>query len=116
MVRALVRELLEGFGYTVLEASAGSEALRLASEHDGPIDLLLSDVVMAGMSGQKLKEAILETRPGLRVLFMSAHAEDTVLRYGISTGSADFIQKPFHPEEPGWKIHDVLGRVPTPAG
>jgi signal transduction histidine kinase/CheY-like chemotaxis protein len=109
-VRALVRDLLAEFGYTVLEAADGAEALRVASEHPGPIDLMLSDVVMPGMNGRKLKDAMQASRPSMKVLFMSAHAEDTVLRYGISAGSAEFIQKPFHPEEIGWKIHELLRR------
>jgi signal transduction histidine kinase/CheY-like chemotaxis protein len=109
-VRALVRDLLADFGYTVLEAAGGADALRVASGHAGPIDLMLSDVVMPGMNGRTLKDAMQATRPEMKVLFMSAHAEDTVLRYGISAGSDEFIQKPFNPEEIGWKVHELLRR------
>jgi signal transduction histidine kinase len=113
MVRAMVRELLESFGYSVLEAGDGMEALRVAEAHGGPIDLLLSDVVMPGMSGRKLKDAIRETRPGLRVLFMSAYAEETVLRLGVDAEDCDFIQKPFLPDALGEKIGEMLARPPS---
>jgi signal transduction histidine kinase/CheY-like chemotaxis protein len=110
MVRSLVRELLESYGYSVLEASNGIEALQHASGHEGEIDLMLTDVVMPGMSGQKLRGAIRELRPGLRVLFMSAHPKDSVLQPGVDAGIEDFVQKPFQPETIGWKVHEILNR------
>ena len=112
-VRDLVRDILEEFGYRVLEAANGAEALSVAAAHDGPIDLLLSDMVMPGMNGRKLADAIRAVRPAIRVLFMSGYTEDTVLHPAAGEGRIAFLQKPFTPEALGWKIHEVLSRPPA---
>ncbi len=107
-VRDLVRDILEEFGYAVIEAANGAEALSVAAAHDGPIDLLLSDMVMPGMNGRKLADAIRAARPAIKVLFMSGYTEETVFQSAAGEGRTAFIQKPFTPEALGWKIHEVL--------
>jgi CheY-like chemotaxis protein len=81
-------------GYVVLEASNGDEALAIASKHDGAIDLLLTDVVMPGMSGKELAEQLGRLRPDMRVLFMSGYLADLLERGAIAAG-IPFLEKPF---------------------
>ncbi|HEY5996243.1 MAG TPA: ATP-binding protein, partial [Candidatus Deferrimicrobiaceae bacterium] len=107
-VREMVREILEEYGYSVIEADNGQAALEAAAAHDGPIDLMLSDMVMPGMSGRRLAEAIAAVRPGIKVLLMSGYAEDPAVRAGIQKREFSFLQKPFTPESLGWKVHEVL--------
>jgi PAS domain S-box-containing protein len=107
-VREMVREILEEYGYTVIEADSGQAALDAAAAHDGPIELMLSDMVMPGMSGRKLAEAMAAIRPGIKVLLMSGYAEDPAVRAGIQNREFSFLQKPFTPESLGWKIHEVI--------
>jgi two-component system, cell cycle sensor histidine kinase and response regulator CckA len=107
-LRALVSRVLLGCGYTVLEAGSGEEALRVAAEHDGSIDLLLTDVVMPGLGGRQLGEQIRELYPGVRVLYMSGHTEDAVVRSGVLHEEVPFLQKPFRPTTLTRKIRDIL--------
>jgi PAS domain S-box-containing protein len=94
-VRSLVRRALTNEGYRVFEAADGMEALRLAREYAGPIHLLLTDVVMPGMGGRDLADALAATRPDTRVLYMSGYTEDVVLHHGIRDETAAFLEKPF---------------------
>jgi len=96
-VRRIVCFTLESQGYTVLEARNGQEALDLAGMHDGPIDLLVSDVVMPSMSGPDLARILRARRPETRVLFVSGYTDDAVLRHGIAVGEDQLLQKPFSP-------------------
>ena len=87
-VRELLRKVLQEFGYTVLTARHGRDALMLAGEHGGAIDLLLTDVVMPEMSGRELAETLQDRLPDLKVLFMSGYTDDEVLRRGVSGADA----------------------------
>ncbi|HYD54020.1 MAG TPA: two-component regulator propeller domain-containing protein [Gemmatimonadaceae bacterium] len=107
-VRQLVCAVLERAGYTVLRAADGSEALDLASAHVGRIDLLLTDVVMPGMSGRELAERLLPGRPATRVLFMSGYTEDAVVLHGVSTLGTAFLPKPFTPDVLARTVRAVL--------
>ena len=107
-VRAVVRDLLEVAGVRVLEAGDGEEAARLAREHDGPIDLLLTDVVMPGMNGWRLAETVRANRPDARVLFMSGYPEPLDETHSISSRDG-FIQKPFSPDDLMRKLGSFLG-------
>jgi DNA-binding response OmpR family regulator len=82
----------------------------LAERHDGPIDLLISDVVMPGLSGPDLAGRLADRRPGLRVLFLSGYTEDEVLRRGVRAGAAAFLHKPFLPAALAAKVREVLDR------
>ena len=114
LVRPLVAEVLESYGYTVLAAVDGIEALALAAAHEGPIDVLLTDVVMPRMSGRELADRLVVARPELRLLFTSGYPADTVLRHGIAESRVDFIQKPFVADELAAAIRRVLA-APSPA-
>jgi DNA-binding NtrC family response regulator len=84
------------------------EALAIASGHVGEIDLVASDVVMPKMNGRPLVEKLLETRKGMKVLFMSGYTDDEVMRRGVIDGRTAFLQKPFTPAQLAKKIRDVL--------
>ena len=96
-VRLLVRDMLVSCGYTVLEARDGVDALDVARAHDGAIDLLVTDVVMPGLSGPQLAAQLEAERPALRTLMMSGYAGESLLRYRGSVASWTLLQKPFAP-------------------
>jgi CheY-like chemotaxis protein len=96
-VRRIVCFTLESQGYTVLEARNGQEALDLAGMHDGPIELLVTDVVMPSMSGPELARILSARRPETRVLYVSGYTDDAMLRHGIAVGKDQLLQKPFSP-------------------
>ena len=106
-VRHLARDVLSRYGYRVLEAANGGEALRLAAAHDGPIDLLLTDVVMPGMSGAELAEQFRTVRPAARVLYASGYADDAVIRHGVTDG-VPFLQKPFEPDDLVRRVRELI--------
>jgi two-component system cell cycle sensor histidine kinase/response regulator CckA len=91
-------------------ASSAEHALELAEHLDRPIELLLTDVVMHGMNGRDLAERLLATRPSMKVLFSSGYPADTVVRHGIADASADFIEKPYLPDDLARKVREVLSR------
>ena len=94
-LRDVVRELLEDLGYTVLDTSDVYDALEVARKHQGPIHLLLSDVVMPGMGGGDLARAVVEARPGIRTLFMSGYTNGAVEDRGMSGEEVEVLEKPF---------------------
>ncbi len=107
-VRSLSRRALEAAGYTVLAAAAGPDALRLVERYGGPIHLLLTDVVMPGMSGRELAQQLGQRRPGLRVLYMSGYPGDAMVHRGALEPGTAFLQKPFLPEDLTRKVREVL--------
>jgi PAS domain S-box-containing protein len=108
-LRRLVTQVLERNGYLVLESFSGESALDLAEEFEGPIDLLLSDVVMAELSGLELAQTLQAANPNLRVVLMSGSADQTVLE-SLVPGSSAFLAKPFRPSELIDQIHELLAR------
>jgi CheY-like chemotaxis protein len=94
-VRRLAREVLASRGYTVLEASHGEEALRVVAKHVGPIDLMVTDVVMPRMNGRELVDRLIPIRPGMKVVYMSGYTDDAVVARGVETAGLTFLQKPF---------------------
>jgi len=111
MVRRMTREVLEGAGYRVLEASSGFEALRVSAGHGGRLDLLLTDVVMPGMSGRELAERLAPVRPGMKVLYMSGHTDDAIFHHGVTQAGTGFLQKPFTPDALERRVRDLLGHA-----
>ncbi len=102
---------LRDCGYTVLEASDGGAAIQTADTHAGRIDLLLTDVVMEGMTGSELYGRLIHERPGIKVLFMSGHAREVVSGHGIAHEKMDIIQKPFTKRASSEKVREVLQRA-----
>jgi two-component system, cell cycle sensor histidine kinase and response regulator CckA len=107
-VRRVARLALEARGYRVLAAEGGAAALRLLAGHSEPIDLLVTDVSMPGMSGRELVEAVRKERPGLRVLYVSGYTDDAVVRLGVREATDPFLQKPFTPAALANKVRSVL--------
>ena len=95
-VRKLARMVLETSGYVVLDARNGREGLALCEAHQGPIDLLVTDVVMPELGGRELAQGALKLRPGMKVVFMSGHTQDVVLKEGVEKGTA-FLRSLFRP-------------------
>ena len=110
-LRALGARVLGALGYNVLVARTGSEALQIVAEYKGAIDLIATDVVMPGMNGSQLVELVLQSRPGVRVLFMSGYTDDDVMRRGVIDGQTAFLQKPFTPDLLAHKVREVLDVV-----
>jgi len=107
-VRSLLRDILESNGYVVLEASRAAEALETSERHRGPIQLLLTDVVMPGISGRKLADRLKTLRPETRVLYMSGYTDTAIVQHGLLEPGVAFLQKPFTPEALSRKIREVL--------
>jgi two-component system cell cycle sensor histidine kinase/response regulator CckA len=114
-VRDLAREILEGSGYTVLQACDAQEALLMAERHSGPIDLLLTDVIMPKQSGRALVERLGPLRPEMQVLYMSGYTNEAIVRHGVLDPDTLFIQKPFTPLGLGQKVRAALDRDRGPA-
>jgi signal transduction histidine kinase len=111
-VRSVTRQLLERNGYTVREAADGPAALALLDGEAGPeqVDLLLTDVIMPGMSGRELADQLLVRHPQLRVLFMSGYTGDAVVRHGMLQPGLAYLEKPFRPPTLLRKVREVLDR------
>lgn len=107
-VRNIVRIVLTRYGYNVLEASNGNEALEVVRTYDQPIHMLLTDVVMPGMHGPEVATAVLSKMPTIRVIFMSGYVDDARTREGLADATASFIQKPFSSEDLAHKVRSVL--------
>jgi two-component system cell cycle sensor histidine kinase/response regulator CckA len=108
MLRNLARIVLRKQGYTVLEAAHGGEALTICQNHEGPIDLLVTDVVMPVLGGRELVDRIVLLRPEIKVLYVSGYTEDAVVRNGIYSEKVQFLHKPFAPTTLADKVREVL--------
>ena len=114
-LRELMRRFLEGSGFAVLNARDGDEALSVATAHPTPIDLLLTDVVMPGMSGFALASRVAELRAETKVLYISGYADDyEVIKEGLTDSGQPFLLKPFSQAELFKKVDEVL-RAPGPS-
>jgi len=112
-VRAVTHQALARQGYTVLDAPNGAEALRIAASHAGPIHLLLTDVVMPGISGRQLADQLAKLRPETKVLYTSGYTDDAVVRHGVLEAGIAYLQKPFTVDGLARKVREILER-PTP--
>jgi CheY-like chemotaxis protein len=108
-LRAMTREILEEHGYRVVEAAAGSEAIEIGHRHPDPIHLLVTDVVMPGMNGRQVADAMLAARPGLRVLYMSGYTDDVIAHRGVLDQGTLFLSKPFSAQALLRRVRQALG-------
>jgi two-component system, cell cycle sensor histidine kinase and response regulator CckA len=111
-VRQLVRETLVARGYRVLEAANGQAALAVASKHENNLHLVITDVVMPGLSGHELAQQLLSARPGMKVLYLSGYAQDA---FAASEAHKAFLQKPFTLQSLARKVREVLGPAASKA-
>ena len=107
-VRTFARRALEDKGYRVLMAASGTDAIGVARRFDGRIHVLLTDVVMPGLSGRELAEQLVAERPDVRVIYTSGYTDDETVRHGVREAETAFLQKPFTPEQLGRRIREVL--------
>ncbi len=110
-VRQLVKDTLQSRGYTVLEASHGEAAMKIAAAHQNQIHILITDVVMPGMSGRELANLLCKKRPGIKVLFLSGYTEDTIIHQGVLDSGPAFLQKPFTLQALSRKVREILGNA-----
>jgi PAS domain S-box-containing protein len=115
-VRKLIVEILGRQGYRVLEASHGDEALVIHEKHDGPIHLILVDVVMPGMSGSELAKHLASLRPETKILYMSGYTDNAIVHHGVLARGVNYIQKPFTMDGLTRKVRKVLDKDSKPAG
>ena len=107
-VRTLAKSVLEIYGYTVLAAQNAEVAMRLCREHQGPIQLLATDLVMPGMGGRQLAEQIAASQAGIKVLYMSGYSIEPEIRPGVLQAGMAFLKKPFSPSVLALKVREVL--------
>ena len=112
-IRMLAEDVLTDAGHSVLSASNGRAALQTAQKHSSPIELLITDVVMPGMSGPDLADQLIKSRPGLIVLFISGFTDHALLHRGTMEQGTAFLQKPFLPEELIAKVNELLRQNTT---
>ncbi len=108
LVRKIVITTLESQGYKVIAANSGEEALEIANNYSGPLHLLITDIVMPGITGTQLADRMKSKYSDLRVLYMSGYTEDKVVRLGLFSEPDDFIQKPFTPAQLNRSVHKLL--------
>jgi two-component system cell cycle sensor histidine kinase/response regulator CckA len=107
-LRAIARRILSDLGYCVLEARHGADAARLSAKHEGPIDLLVTDVVMPEMGGRELARHMRRQRPGIPVLYVSGYTDDELLRKGILEADAQLLRKPFMPADLARAVRELI--------
>ncbi len=107
-VREIVRQMLVASGYHVLAAADGEHALRIAGGYPARIDLLLTDLVMPGMSGRAVADSLRRLQPGISVLYMSGYTDDAVVRRGVLARGTAFLQKPFSSQELAARVRELL--------
>jgi CheY-like chemotaxis protein len=107
-LRTLITRILKPAGYLVVAAASGDEALQIMEQQNGPVDLLLTDVVLPGIGGRELAERLSEARPGMKVLYMSGYTGDAMGRHAGLDDTVAFLGKPFTSAVLLQKVHDVL--------
>ena len=113
IVRQLVAEILESSGYTVLQAADGPSALELLRRHSDRIDLLVTDVVMPGMSGPEVAQTVVSLLPETQVLYISGYTDSAIDHHGVLEPGIAFLQKPFGADDLARKVRGLLDGKPA---
>jgi len=114
-VQDVAQRTLQRYGYNGLSAQSGEEALRVSDQIDGPIHLLLTDVIMPGMSGHELGKRLQSARPEIKVVYMSGYTDNAISHHGVLDPAVHFMEKPFSPEGLARKVREVLDASSTEA-
>jgi signal transduction histidine kinase/CheY-like chemotaxis protein len=109
-LRKLARTVLKQRGYKVLEAENGEDALSVSEAHDGPIALMITDVVMPKMSGKETVERLQPLYPQMKVIYMSGYTDNAIVHHGVLAPGLNFLEKPFSPEDLARKVREVLDK------
>ena len=112
-VRRLACRVLRARGYRVLEARDGAEALQLVRRHEGPLDLLLTDIIMPGLGGPALVERLLPDRPDLKVLYITGYSEEAIGRHGVLPAGGALLEKPFTAHQLAERVREALAKTET---
>ena len=112
-VRRLACRVLRTQGYRVLEARNGTEALAIVREHQGPVDLLLTDIIMPGLGGPALVERLLPAEPELKVLYITGYSEEAIRQQGMLPAGGALLEKPFTAHELAHRVREALARTET---
>jgi CheY-like chemotaxis protein len=115
-VRTLSDRALTKLGYSVLAAPSGAPPPAARPRHSGPIHLVLTDVVMPGLSGRELVRQLAAIRPGGQVLYISGYSDEAIAQHGVLDPGTAFLQKPFTPDRLASKVREVLDAAKTPLG
>jgi DNA-binding response OmpR family regulator len=107
-LRDLLCETLEGAGYTVLVAQGGDKALQIGDEYPGAIQLIVTDVIMPGLTGRQAAEKIKSSRSEVEILFISGYTSEAIAKHGVLEPGANYLSKPFAPDDLLRKVRDVL--------
>ncbi len=107
-IRKLVQKVLKAHGYTVLVAASGGDAEQVAGQHEGPIHLLMTDVILPGLNGREVARRLTAARAGIRVLYLSGYTDDAIVHHGVLEPGVAFLQKPFAPAALSRKVREVL--------
>jgi len=108
VLRKFVQEVLQSYGYRLLVAENGEDALRVCKEHDGQIDLMITDVVMPKMGGREAAERLQPLYPRMKVIYMSGYTDDAIVHHGVLEPGLNFLEKPFTPEGLARKVRETL--------
>ena len=109
-VRVFAVRVLKSYGYSVLAAPDGPKAVEIAAHHAGPIDVLLTDVVMPGMNGRRLADQLSANRPEMKVLYTSGYTQDVIAQHGVLDDDVDYLAKPYSPESLAARLREALER------
>ncbi len=107
-LRKFAQNALEQHGYKVLDAENGEDALRVSKAHEGPIDLMITDVVMPKMGGREAADRLQPLYPQMKVIYMSGYTNNAIVEHGVLAPGLNFLQKPFSPEGLARKVREVL--------
>jgi CheY-like chemotaxis protein len=110
-VRDLMRDILTGLGYLVLDSTKGDEAILVAANHEDEIDLLVTDIVMPGLSGVELAKRLALVRPNMKVLYVSGYADNNTATRVLGSAAAGYLQKPFTPDDLARKVEGIIRSI-----
>jgi len=108
-LRKFAQEVLQSYGYRILAAENGEDALRVSQAHEGQIDLMITDVVMPKMGGKEAADRLQPLYPQMKVIYMSGYTDNAIVHHGVLSSELNFLEKPFTPEALARKVREVLG-------